>query len=523
MIPNEEQLQAIARMKAGSLAEVPYAVVLHALAVHQRSAVLEIERPPLKKSIVIEAGVPVDCRSNMLHETLSRFMVARGDITEEVCQEYLNKSVARGLQFGEALILDGRISASELYKILQLNLAKKLLDGFSWRTGEFRLSPELPQVESPLKVKAPQLIVTGIAKFALDEEVNGAIGPLVGKRLFLHPAPPFPLQDIRLTPNQRRLTALLQQGKRIDELAAETTIPFSEIMRLLYSLAVIGVVVPEERMPVREAAAESGPEVELEPEVPAVVDEPALTVSPEAARKAHDAVIEAYLRYRRQDAFDLLGVAEDAGLDEIDRKFLDFCRRFAPWQFTAPELANLAEKSEALFLAGGRAFGELSNADLRQELIARRHTLREERARRPARDRFVIKSELLDPELQFKKGKALMAAGLYREALQQLNFAYDCDPQNSDYRADLAYCRFLESPATEADRSLGELQETLRVDPKCGLAVYYAGMILSETDRYDEAEEHLQRAIKMLMPDRRPIEGLKELQAKQKKKKRRLL
>ncbi|MEM7353562.1 MAG: DUF4388 domain-containing protein, partial [Acidobacteriota bacterium] len=119
MIPNEDQLTAISHMQQGSLAEIPFAVLLHALAVHRVSAVLEIERKPLKKEIFLEQGVPVDCRSNLLHETLGRFMVSRNDISEETYQDALAKSAARGLKFGEVLILEGQITASELYKVLQ--------------------------------------------------------------------------------------------------------------------------------------------------------------------------------------------------------------------------------------------------------------------------------------------------------------------------------------------------------------------------------------------------------------------
>ena len=132
MIPNPDQLQTITKMREGDLAEIPFAVLLHAMAAHEMTAVLEIERKPLKKEIVIEAGNPVDCRSNLLHETLPRFMVTQGRITEEQSNEYLSRSASQGLQFQEALILDKVISASDLYKVLQANLARKLLDGFTW-------------------------------------------------------------------------------------------------------------------------------------------------------------------------------------------------------------------------------------------------------------------------------------------------------------------------------------------------------------------------------------------------------
>ncbi len=511
MIPNADQLEAISHMREGNLTEIPFAVLLQALAAHQRSVVVEIERKPLKKEIFLEKGVPVDCRSNLLHETLGRFMVARGDISEKVYQDSLAKSAARGLKFGEVLILDGLINASELYRILQQNLAKKLLDGFTWRSGDFRLIPELPQMESTLKVNTAQLVVTGISKFALDDEVNEAVGPLVGKRLFIHPDPTWSLDEIRMDPTERRLTSLLFRGKRIDEMAAETTIPFDKIMRLLYALAVIGIVVPEDRMPSEAAEAE---ELPIIVEEPVSEDLPTVELDEEELEKERNEVMEAFLGHRRQDAFDLLRVTDQATMPQIERKFIEFSRRFAPWRFETPGLWNLVEKAEALFLAGGHAFGELADVERRNSLILRRRTLKAGGSRKPNPERFAIKSQLLDPEVQFAKGAALMQAGEHQEAAKQLQFAYDCDPQNSAYRSELAYCKFLVSPRTEAQSALNELRETLRIDPKCGLAVYYTGMIYAETGDYEQSESRLRSSIRMLMPDRRPIEGLKMLQRK---------
>ncbi len=511
MIPSPDQLQAVAKLRHGDLSEIPFAVLLHALATERRSAVLEIERKPMKKEIVLENGVPVDCRSNLWHETLGRFMVSRGLLSEDDFQHCTQKSISLDLRFGETLILEGLISASDLFKVLQQNLAKKLLDGFSWRSGSFRVVSDLPRVDSPLKVKTAQLVVIGISKFALDDEVSAAVGPLVGKRLFLHPSPPYPLQEIYLSDPQKDLVRRLADGKRIDELAAETTIAFDRIMRLLYSLAILGIVVPEDRMPDDAAPARPTFEPESAPAEPGK----APAVDPVARQNE---VMEVYLRHRKQDAFDLLGLAETASLEEIQESYLAFSRRFAPWQFRGPELASLAEKAEDVFLAGGAAFGELCDAERRNALIRRRATLREQRKRQPDPDRFAIKSDLLDPERQFKKGKALMKAGRYKEAVDQLQFAYDCDPQNTTYRAELAYCRFLDSPGAEAEGALAELRETLRIDPECGLAFFYVGDVHAELGNVKEAEEHLQKAIKMMAPDRRPIESLKALQAKKKKK-----
>ena len=525
MIPNPDQLRAIANLREGDLAQVPFAVLLHSIAATQKTVALEIERLPLKKEIIFEKGFPVDCRSNLLHETLPRFMVQQGLLTDEQSQEYLAKAASVGLQFGEALILDGVISASEIYRVLQQNLARKLLDPFSWRSGAFRLQSNPPRVESPLKVNAPQLVLTGIGKFAPDEEINSSIGPLVGKKLFLNPSPPYALDDLRLSDAQHKLLAMLEKGKRIDELAAETTVPFDEIMRFLYTAAVLGLVLPEDWLPKEteiQMPKAQRPAAPARPQpAPAPVAAAAAVVAPADQEKLRNQLMEIYLRHRKQDSFELLGVPEGATGSEIEQRFLEYSRRCTPWQFAVPGLEALVEKAEEVFLAGARAFGELTDTERRNALAMRRKRLREEKAGKPQTDRFAIKSELLDSEFQFKKGQALMAAGRFKEARNQLQFAYDCDASNALYRAELAYCKFLDVPAAEAERSLEELKETLRIDPKCGLAAYYMGMIQSELEMWEAGEASLQKAIKLMMPDRRPIEGLKLLQERQKAKKRR--
>ncbi len=512
MIPSPAQLAAISELDQGDLAQAPFPVLLHLLAQAERTVVLEIERKPLKKQIIFENGVPVDCRSNLLHETLSRFMVLRGELSDEDSRALMAKAASNGVQFGEMMILEGRITASDLYRTLQQNLAKKLLDGFTWRSGNFRIVDEVPVVESPLKVKVPQLVVTGISKFASQEEVNEAVGQLVGKSMTLHPAAPYSLRDIRLPGPLRQVTTLLEHGKRIDELAAETSVPFDEITRLLYGLAVLGIAWPEEWIPKDVTAPAMAPvtkPVDLEAASAAFE-----SVDPEEAEQRRNELMEAYLKHRKQDSFDLLGLEDDADAITIEKKYLEFCQKFAPWRFEAVQLLDLVEKAEDLFLAAGRAFGELSDGERRSALLARRHTLRQQKKHRPDPNRFAIKSDLLDSEHQFKKGKALMEKGNYRDALQNLQFAHDCDPQNPIYRSELAYCDYLLSPETQADQAIASLQQTLRIDPKCGLACYYAGLILGDVGNRPEAEKILRRAIKLMTPDRRPIEALKSLTTK---------
>jgi Domain of unknown function (DUF4388) len=561
VIPTSEQLEEISRLREGTLSEVPFAALLLALAVHRRTVQLEVRRKQLAKKILFEHGVPVDCRSNLVHETLGRFMVAEGKVGPDDLHPYLNQSAALGLPLGEVLLDHGVVTAEELYKLLQQNLAKKLLDLFTWRDGEFRTLSEVPRPESPLKVRVPQLIVTGITKFAPHEEVEAGVAPLVGKKLVLHPDPPFALDDIRLGQRQSQLAVALRSGWRIDELALGTGLPLEEITRLIYALALLGVVIPADHPAARTApraarlaaAAGPGPAEAAVPAggaaaagagaVPPPAPHPAASRPPPALRPVpapasppaaapvaapagaaasppagadRNEILQAYLSYRRLDAFDLLGVDEDASPAEIEASYLGFARKFAPWSLGGPEHADTEEKARDLFLAGARAYSELLDLEQRNALLYRRKLRREERDRRSPADLLAIKTDLLDPEVQYRKGRALLDAGKYQEAALLLEFAADCDPQNGLYSAELAYCRFCIAPGQGA-RALKDLQETLRRDPDCGLAVFYSGEIHRQLGAREEAEKMLRRAIKMMAPDRRPIEALKALAAEKRR------
>ncbi len=528
MIPTRDELLELSLRREGNLRETPFGVLLQALAVHERTLGLELGRRQLVKRIVLERGVPIDCRSNLVQDTLGGFLVAAGRLSEEECHACLARSAASGTPMGEVLVERGLLTPVELFKALQQNLAKKLLDLFTWREGNFRLAAEEQVSESALKVRVPQLVVTGITRFAPQEEVNLVVGPLVGRPLALHPAPPFPLAELRLTASQERLAQALGRGARMDELASASGLAFDDVTRLVYALGVVGILVPADQLPqlpkiappppppVREevesaAPAPSGPApVGASQTAPAAPRMP----SPAEVNAIENELMQAYLDHRRQDPFDLLGVPEEAALPEIDRRFLAFAARFSPARFAGPGLDRLAEKATEIFLAGARGYGQLADREERETLLFRRRTLREERSRRPTGS-IAIKTDLLDPEAQYRKGMAALAAGRLREAIQLFEFASDCDPQNGLYRAELARCRFQQSGSA---KSVAELEEALRIDPRCGLALLYLGEVQGELGDLDAAEASLQRAIKMMAPDRRPIEALKSLQAKRKKR-----
>lgn len=516
-----DKWEQIALLSEGSLAEVPYAQLLLAFSRVGRSGVLELRRKPVEKRIIFEAGAPVDCRSNLVHETFSRFLVSVGKIDDDELRVALGESLAREVPFGEVLLERGKIDAPELYKLLQQCLARKLLDGFTWREGAFRFSDEAAEVDSTLKVKVPQLILTGVLKLTPLEEVTRGLRPLLSEALALHDSPLVGGDELQVRgPAAEVMAAFGGKPLRMDELAVKLPqLSANDLGRVVYALSLLDLVGPASRAPAKRAAAAAPSAPHAEPAAPAG-DESSRTVAVERPPKlsegeverARNRILQAYLSYRRRDAFDLLGLPENAATAEIEDAWIRFAQLYAPWPLVTYLPPDLLDKARALFLAGTEAYNELRDGERRAMLVHRRQLAQAERANQPRGT--AIKTDLLDPEAQFKKGMELLAAGQEKKALELLQYAADLDAQNPIYRAEAAMCRF--RALGDTAKSLEELDEAVRADPRCGLAWFYMGTIQGHAGQRAEAEESLRKAIKLMAPDRRPIDALKELTARKK-------
>lgn len=519
MIPTLEKLRAIAALRTGEIAEVPFAHLVLALAVSGRSAVLEMKRTPLEKQIVFDDGAPVECMSNVATETLGRFMVSLGKLTESEYHTVLNSSIAKDVPLEELLVEYDIVSPTDLYKLLQQNLARKLLDAFTWTSGTFRISHDVPPVGSPLRVRPAQLLVTGIARFASQRDVDEGVGSMAGRRLVLNPEPIFPLSEVRLTAEQLALTRALSTAKTTADLIGSAGDDADELNRLLYPLLLLRIAVPEEELPVAKGAAAAAEQPKMELAVSGATEELAVPflkqiipprVEPEQlAATSRDDLMRVYLSFRRRDPFELFELQENSTLSVINAAWESFARKFAPWTFATDSTEALQEKAQEIFYAGARAYAELADTERRNALIEKRRVARE-RPKQPA-PAAVAESRaasgaapstnsgpvLLDPEAQHRLGRQLAEAGRHREALSHFQFAAECDAQNGVYQSEVIYTRF-QLMATTATQALGALKEVMRIDPKCGLAWFYSGKIHQTLGNKMEAEAYLDRGKNMM-------------------------
>jgi hypothetical protein len=515
----------------GTLEAAPYAHLLVALAEAEATVILQLRRNQLQKTIVFDDGWAVDCRSNIATEMLGRFLVSSGKVRESDANAAFAVAASRGVPLGEVLTERGLLTPTELYRLLQQNLGRKLLEPFSWTSGTYSISDEVPPVGSVLRVKVPQLLLTGIQKVEPQENADRAAASAIGKYLAITPEPSF-LDELRLTPSQQEVVDAARKGRKFDELTGE--IDTDDLHRTVYAFLILGIIDttfqsrPEaprfeldhpfepanpfaQRSPFATAGEADTPvevsldSIQIEPErkaEPAPQPPPA----PVPAHEPPEAVLSAFLSYRRKDAFDLLEIEETAGVTQIVNAYLAMADRFLPSRFPESGPDGLREKAQQVFLAAARAYTELADPMKREALVQRREKLREERA---AAEKAGA-AAMIDPEALWKSGVNLAAAGNLREALSSFELAAECDAQNGTYAAEAAWCRFRLN-VTPAANALKLLKNAIRIDPQCGVAYLYAGQVQAVLGKRMEAEGYLSRAAALLPNDPRPAAAAKAL------------
>ncbi len=490
------------KAREGALAQTPFPLLLHAMLVEERSGTLELKLRNVEKRIAFEDGTPVGCSSNLLHETLGKYLVTRGKLTEVQYQTLLGESAATSRQLGSLLVEKQLVSAFELFKHLQTNLAHKVLDVFRWQDAKWRFTPTLEDL-TPIRLAVPQLIFTGCAQ--LPPETLAAHFDLPpATRLALVPGDGT--KGLKLAPKDARLVQVLKARPTLGELLATPGLDREAARRRLFALAVLQAVDTAEAvdaLPPQEA-----PLLEAEVVVEAAAPQGLPFLDEDDA--ARNLLADAFLSHRQKDPYDLLGVPVSVQAPALQRAYLARAEALSPVRFATPDLK---QKAESVAMAYARAYAGL--ADGEQNLLhrKRRETLEENRKNPPranaAAAQFRIRTDLLDASSQFDEGRKRLAAGAYKSAVEHFEYACDIEP-TPRIRAYLAWARYQLDPQAAATRSLQELAEACAAGPACEEAWAFRADLALAFSRHEEAEDAYRKAFKLNPQQRRYADGVRD-------------
>jgi hypothetical protein len=255
------------RSTRGTVKERPLPLLFHALFATRRTAALELKRQAFEKTLVFESGVPVGCHSNLVHESIGRYLVDRKAITEDVYLKVLATSARRELRFEKVLFEERLIDPAVLQHHQLANLAQKILDAFRWTDAQYRLVADVEIDPDAPRMNAPLMLYTAVC-IAVPGPLVRALFPFPAfQRFALVGAPPVKLDDLKLAARDARLAAALAKRASLADLCAAAELDEESARRRLCAWSLLGLVDTAENVPEEKPAPPPPPPLSL-PEAP---------------------------------------------------------------------------------------------------------------------------------------------------------------------------------------------------------------------------------------------------------------
>ncbi|HLG20171.1 MAG TPA: DUF4388 domain-containing protein [Bdellovibrionota bacterium] len=510
-----------AELTQGDFLKTPFPAVLWRLAGLKFTGVLEAKRGEVSKKIFLENGHPVSAESNLLHETIGKFLVEQKQITPEQEQSALVQSLEKGKPLGEILLSMGAIDPARLYESLQENLAGKILDVFSWDRGEFSAAEDTTFLEriTPLKTATVRLILRGIeSSFPLSRlEAEGFGKP--GRTYRLVSKAPRDAEILQLTTEEVKALKTLKEGQTVESFATSQNVSEETARRRMYAFHLFGLL---------EEASAGTRELSLDELVGATLlqalkpVEPAKSVEktdPETLALANE-IASDHMKLMSLNYFELLGAEETATAVAIRDKFMEFAVRYSPSKFRAPALGEFRDRADEILLRGVKAFGTLSEFESKTKYIdklkAERRKVEEGGKKKTAGGAFRIQTTLLDADSQFQKGMKFLKDKKYEKAVEFFQYAADIDARQAQYVAYLGWTTFQQSPERNVKAADELLRRARDIKPESDAAAYLLGKFLLAQNRQDEAMPHLKKAVELNPKD---IDMVRELRNAERVKK----
>ena len=511
----------VLRQREGALAEMPFPMLLHALALEERTCTLELKVRQREKRITFEDGAPVACSSNLLHETLGKFLVEKGRLAETDYQKALAESVQTEVPIGQLLVQKGLISPFDLYKQMQANMAMKLLDCFRWTDARYRLIADIEPPDTSVRMNTSQLILTGIATMMPFDEVATHFTFTDERRFAQVPG----VEGPKLSSKDARLFQALRFRPTFTELMTRSGLDTDSTLRRLFAFCLLGLADFAEEVDKRpQPAAPVAAQAPLL--APALTPPPGMgieTVDPAALAAAtstglpfsdedeavKNALLSAFMSHRGQDPFDLLGVPEDVQPVALRKAFLGLSDKFSPLRF---QTADLKEKAEALLVGYARAYGALSEVEQAALWRKRRAAAREKKVgtgRPSTAEQFRIRTDLLDATTQFDEAMKRMKAENYAGAFEYFEYACDIEPKPL-YKAYRAWARYLMKPESHGKLVLQELTDVTKQEPGLEEVWFFMGEVSRGEGQWAQAEDAYRKAFKVNPKNRRYVDLIQE-------------
>jgi hypothetical protein len=477
------------------------------------TGVLEVSHGDVRTFLYIEEGVPVFAEHGTLGDTLGRLLLRRGTISQEhyaaIIRAMTSQLVANEqMRFGEVAVELGFLTFEQMTEALALQVQQKVLTCLAWDAPQraFREGDDALDGITRFPCAIDRIVLTAMAMFYDEARVGTILEPHLDRYVLLRADASEVEERLDLGGRERHTLRRLRGRTRLDDLLGSAG-DREALAQLVAALVLLGEVELLDTPAVSEVRRR--------------IDEPSEVLA-EAIRKVATPDVEA--------------TEHVAPAKPVERP----ARPEAVVVPAPPARARIEPRPAPVRPAGGAPFAIARLArDLRALADRPRPADRPDaplrhveqlaqglaRAAPPRKPPSTERERRLAAELASRAGRAQMAAGMWREALDEFRRALELDPEAQEYALYALWAELQVAPEGHAGSKKVELVKEaaaqIRRDPSFGFAFYVIGALRMEEGESAKAEKALMKAIELDPHNRDAERRLRLLHMRTKNKKKR--
>jgi tetratricopeptide (TPR) repeat protein len=485
----------------GTLGEGVLPSVLRELYVGRKTGVLRFTQGAAHRTIHFVKGSIVNAASEAPEEHLGEVLVRLGRLSRADLDRAGEAVRREHKRLGTVLMDFGVFSRDQLEDALALHAHEILLRIFE-ATGEgsYEFEPsesEVVQGEFTLKLSTGEIILDAVRRVRDPDVVRYALGD-IDRILALSNDPLLRFQRITLSPTDGYILSRIDGTLSAREVMQLLSLPAEEVQRSLFGLLCTGVVEhaagppkkAQKALPIRPRTAprpeppprpaSPPPPVAAAPGASASPVVPAAPAAPAAPREAsadtqakRREIVEAYETLRAKSHFEALGLERTATEAQVKEAYFRLAKRFHPDTHHDPNMADLRDKLESVFIRLGEAYEVLRNprsrAAYESDLASR--TPRAPAPSAPATAAPPVPAPVpeMDPAVavqSVRRAEKHMEDGKYWDAIQLLEAAVPALTGKHKQRARLNLARAYTKNPNWVHQAEETLHDVVRDDPK---------------------------------------------------------
>lgn len=453
----------------GELGPLPFVSLFCHLTETRYTGALHLVNEKVQKVVYFVDGEVGFASSNRVSETLGRYMLDAGLISQDVYAEALSEMQAKKRKFGEVLVELGGVDNPTLERALVDHVTQKVASLFAWSTGRYALTESSAAQLLGRGDKNRAIIYKGITDFISMGDIIAVMRNALGLYIIAMKDAKSLIEEFGLVGDE---SLFLLGADRLPGKTLQQALGFSsheKEVRLLFTLFALGGYALSES-PECNYFAEGQEAEEL--------------------RKIQAARL--FLsNLKNQNHFVALGVGLDADDAKVKQAFQEKAKLYHPDVVPATDPQEVRSLYSEIFLRLRESFDAIKGEQDRKRYL--------KLISAPAAEEKMMEGDrLLNAETYFQQGMSFVRKRKWAEAIAPLEEAVKYNPDEAEYAVQCGIAKMnlkSEGKAPSMEEAKAHFLRAVELDRRSAEPYYRLGLLHKLIGEDEKAFEYFQNAL----------------------------